>query len=104
LCPKYLGVKAIITKSFARIHKKNLINFGIIPLEFKDIKDYERIDFGDKLKIPEIKSKIEKKEKQCIVENLTKRGKIETFYQLSDREKQILLMGGLLNFIKNKQT
>ena len=101
LCPMYMGVKAIIAKSMERIHNANLINFGILPLNFKDEKDYDGIDQADELEIPEIKETL-KTGKNLIVKNITKGTEFEATYDLSDRQKEILLAGGTLSFIKKK--
>ena len=101
LCPMFLGVKAVIAKSFERIHSANLINFGIIPLTFKTEEDYDKIDQGDKLEIPNIRKRIENNE-PVIVKNLTKETEFEVNYELSTRQKNIIVAGGMLAYIKNK--
>jgi aconitate hydratase len=101
LCPMFLGVKAVIAKSFERIHSANLINFGIIPLTFKTESDYDQIDSGDELEIPDIR-KVLSENKPLIVKNLTKGKQFEVTYELSKRQKNILLAGGMLSYIKNK--
>jgi aconitate hydratase len=101
LCPMFLGVKAVIAKSFERIHSANLINFGIIPLTFKTESDYDQVDSGDKLEIPDIR-KVLSENKPLIVKNLTKGKQFEVKYELSERQKNILLAGGMLSYIKNK--
>jgi aconitate hydratase len=98
IAPRFLGVRAKIVKSFARIHKANLINFGVIPLEFADSADYGRISQGDTIRMPGIR--------RAIVE-----GKIELFIYMGDRkvkvhlsaserDRKILVAGGLLNLAK----
>jgi aconitate hydratase len=101
LCPMYMGAKAVIAKSFERIHTANLINFGIIPLTFKNDKDYDKIDQGDKIEIPNIKKIIKSKEK-LKVKNLTKHIEFEVEYNLSDRQREIIIAGGTLAYMKNK--
>lgn len=101
LCPMFLGVKAVIAKSFERIHSANLINFGIIPLTFKTESDYDQIDSGDELEISDIR-KVLSENKPLIVKNLTKGKQFEVNYELSERQKNILLAGGMLSYIKNK--
>jgi aconitate hydratase len=91
-----LGVKAVIAKSFERIHAANLINFGIIPLTFKDEGDYERIGQGDNLEIRDAR-KILEKNGAMIVKNVSSGISFEVMYSLSDRQKKILLAGGALN-------
>ncbi|MCW4002526.1 MAG: aconitate hydratase [Candidatus Bathyarchaeota archaeon] len=97
LCPMYLGVKAIIAKSVERIHAANLVNFGIISLSFKNMADYDKIDQGDEIEIPDIKKKLQNNEPVILV-NKTKNLKIELGYNLSQRQKDILYEGGLLSY------
>ena len=101
LCPMYMGTKAVIAKSFERIHTANLINFGIVPLTFKNEKDYEKVDQGDDIEIPNIRSIIKKGEALKVV-NKTKGIEFEVEYNLSDRQKEIVLAGGTLAYMKNK--
>lgn len=99
LVPLYLGIKAVITKSFARIHCANLVNAGIIPFTFKYEKDYDRIDTGDELSLPEIRDCI-KNGKAVKLKNLTKNEEYELDYQLSERQRDILLCGSLLDYTR----
>lgn len=99
LAPLYLGVKAVLVKSFARIHRSNLINAGILPLTFADEKDYDRIALGDELVLPDIR-KIIAEGKDVVVENKTKGITITAKCELTDRTKAILLAGGLLDYTK----
>ncbi len=101
LCPMYMGTKAVIAKSFERIHTANLINFGIVPLTFKNDSDYNKIDQGDNVEIPDIKNIIEKGE-PLKVKNNSKNTEFEVEYNLSDRQREIILAGGTLAFMKNK--
>jgi aconitate hydratase len=101
LCPMFLGVKAVIAKSFERIHSANLINFGIIPLTFKTESDYDLIDSGDEIQIPNIRKVLSENE-PLIIKNLTKGKDFEVNYELSERQRNILLAGGMLSYIKNK--
>ncbi|MFH1403558.1 MAG: aconitate hydratase [Candidatus Altiarchaeota archaeon] len=100
LAPMYLGVKAVIAKSFARIHKSNLINFGILPLEFADDKYYDGVEQDDILDFDDMRSKI--CEKEFTVKNKTKKREIIVRNDYSKRQVQILLAGGLLNHTKNR--
>lgn len=102
ICPMYLGVKAVIAKSFERIHAANLINFGILPLTFKDEKNYDGIDQGDRLDIPGIR-KILEAGGAIIVRNATKGISFEVICSLSRRQRDILLAGGALNLAKKKR-
>ena len=100
LAPLYLGVKAVITKSFARIHMANLINAGIIPMTFKDEADYDKIDQMDELKIENVAKQIA--DGNIIkVTNVTKGFDFECEVNFSDRQKEMLYAGGLLNYTKN---
>ncbi len=98
LAPRFLGVQVKLVKSFARIHKANLINFGIVPLTFAHPDDYEDIKQGAAVEIPDIRSKIAAGEKGLTV--LIDQKTIETILDVSDRHREILLAGGLLNWAK----
>jgi aconitate hydratase len=97
LAPKYLGVKAVIVKSFARIHLANLINFGIVPLTFKDLVDYDSIDMGDNLGVV-----IGRLRGDVRLRNLTKDTEIELTHALSPLDAEILKTGGKLPWVKAK--
>jgi aconitate hydratase len=97
LAPMYLGLKAVLVKSFARIHLANLINFGILPLTFKNEADYDKIDQGDELAVS-IKGLAPGKE--LIVENRTKGIKIPAVHPLNEREIAIIKAGGALAYAK----
>ena len=100
LVPLYLGVKAVICKSFARIHVANLVNAGILPFTFADEADYDRIDQMDELSLPNIKDCIENK-KQIVLKNLTKNEEYELdSSHLSDRQRAMLICGGLLDYTR----
>ncbi len=99
LVPLYLGIKAVITKSFARIHCANLINAGILPLNFENEADYDKISQGDELSLPNIKEEIEAG-KPVVLKNLTTGESYELNYDLSKRQKDIILAGGLLNYTR----
>jgi aconitate hydratase len=101
ICPMYLGVKAVMAKSFERIHAANLINFGILPLVFKDEKAYDEIEQGDRLTIPGIRRIIEEG-RAIIVQNTTKGINFEVTCNLSRRQRDIILAGGALNLVKGK--
>jgi aconitate hydratase len=99
LAPMYLGVKAVIVKSFARIHRANLVNFGILPLTFADPKDYDGISPDDELQITGIRSSL-KESPTIIVKNKTKGSEFELRHDLSARQIDIMLAGGMLNYTK----
>ena len=100
LAPLYLGVKAVITKSFARIHMANLINAGIVPMTFANEADYDRVDADDVLKIENIRSQIADGD-TIKVTNVTKGFDFDCSVSFSDRQKEMLYAGGLLNYTKN---
>lgn len=100
LAPLYLEVKAVLVKSFARIHKANLINAGILPLEFVDENDYDKISLGDSISIPGIREKIKNGEEITVINN-TNGEEIKAKCDITDRSRQIILAGGLLDFTKS---
>ena len=99
LIPLHLGIKAVVAKSFARIHRSNLINNAILPLVFENEADFEKISEFDHIKISKMENSIQTGE--FILEDLTKDIKIKLLGDFSDREKEILLEGGYLNYAKN---
>jgi len=96
LAPMYLGIKAILTKSYARIHRSNLINFGILPLTFKDPDEFLRIQQGDILRITNLRKGLTPGG-FLTIENETQKRSFEALHGLNRRETEILLAGGLLN-------
>lgn len=100
LVPMYLGVRAVITKGFARIHAANLINSGILPLTFVDPDDYDTIDQGDELCLDNIFEGLD--DGSLILEDKTKGKKIALSCNFTDRQKNILKAGGLLSFTKQE--
>ena len=101
LAPLYLGVKAVLVKSFARIHMANLINAGIIPMTFADESDYDKIDMLDELKIENLIENL-KSSDSVIVKNVTKGVDIKAKLDLSERQRAMLIAGGLLNYTREK--
>lgn len=101
LVPLYLGVKAVIAKSFARIHKANLLNSGILPLVFENEDDYDMLSVMDELEFSNLKKSVENGS-VVLIENLTKNKQIKTRLDLSKREREMVLAGGLLNYTKEK--
>lgn len=99
LAPLFLGVKAVLVKSFARIHKSNLINAGILPLTFVNAEDYDKIKLGDMLELPNVKDEIANG-KQITVVNKTTGDTIVADCELSDRTRNIIIAGGLLDYTK----
>jgi len=102
LAPMYLGIKAVISKSFARIHRDNLINFGILPLVFKDPADADKVNGGDRLVLENVIENL-KAGKDLAVRNDTSGVTFEVSYSYTPRQKEILFAGGLLNYTKSKQ-
>lgn len=101
LVPLYLGIKAVITKSFARIHAANLINAGIMPLSFANAEDYDKIEQGDELVLSDIFSGLDTG--SFILHNKTKNTDIPLTGLFTDRQKEILKAGDLLQYTKSKK-
>jgi aconitate hydratase len=102
LCPMYLGIKAVVAKSIERIHKANLVNYGIVPFTFVREKDYEWIEQGDELEMPEIKRRVLEDNTAVIIDK-TQHREFEVCLDLSERERAIIAAGGTLPYIKGKQ-
>lgn len=102
LVPLYLGVRAVIAKSFARIHMANLINFGIVPLTLSSEEDYERISEGDAIVIKNFSSAI-KDGKEVVLENTKNGARVALKLGFSPRQREILLAGGMLNYTRNQK-
>lgn len=101
LAPRYLGIKAVMAISFARIHRSNLINFGLAPLVFGNPDDYALIDQADRLEIANVREQL-RAGSEVVVRNLTKGRDVILTHNLSGHELEILLDGGLLNHLKVK--
>ena len=102
LVPLYLGIRAVAAKSFARIHQANLINNGILPLTFVNEADYDRIDQMDELSLPGVREKIRAGEEILQMKNETKGETYEVRLPLTDRQRGMILAGGLINFIRRQ--
>ena len=102
LVPLYLGIKAVVAKSFARIHVANLINFGIAPMTLENADDYDRFSQGDGLEIVDFAEAIRSKERVEII-NTNTGAKANARLTLSARQREILLAGGLLNYTRLKK-
>lgn len=100
LAPLYLGVKAVLVKSFARIHRANLINAGILPLTFVNEADYDKINQGDDLELADIRAKIAAGETTLTLVNKTNGAEIPVLCELTGRTKDIILAGGLLDYTR----
>ena len=101
LAPLYLGVKAVVVKSFARIHRANLINAGILPLTFVNESDYDSISEGDELSIPNVRQLISDGKEELVLVNKTNGREMPVLCELSDRTRDIILAGGLLDYTRN---
>lgn len=101
LAPLYLGIKAVIVKSFARIHKANLVNAGILPLTFENESDYDCVSQGDKLELSGLRSAV-KDENSVVMKNASNGKEIALKIELSEREREIILAGGLLDYTRSK--
>ena len=101
LAPLYLGIKAVVVKSFARIHRANLINAGILPLTFENETDYDNINEGDELSLPSIRKMISDGRTRLLLVNKTQGKEIPVLCELSGRTKDIILAGGLLDYTKH---
>ena len=99
LAPMFVGIRAIIVKSYARIHRSNLINFGILPLTFKDEKEFERVEQGDQLRIEKVRDRLQANG-SLTIQNVTQERVFEVLHELNQREIEILLAGGLLNYTR----
>lgn len=102
LAPRYLGLKVVIAKDFARIHRQNLINFGILPLTFVDEADYDKIEQGDVLLLNSIYERI-KSSDSFYIDVKNNNYKLEVQHKLSNRQKEIILAGGLINLVKQRK-
>ena len=100
LAPLYLGVKAVLVKSFARIHRANLINAGILPLTFVNEADYDNIAQGDELVLADVRKAVSEGKTQLTVVNKTNGKEIPVLCELSGRTKDIILAGGLLDYTR----
>ena len=101
ICPMYLGVKAVIAKSFERIHAANLINFGILPLTFANEADYDALSANDTIEIKGIKAALSKGS-ELVLKNTTNGKTAMLKYSLSSRQRDILLAGGMLNYTRSQ--
>lgn len=98
MAPRYLGVKLVVAKSFARIHAANLVNFGILPLTFSSESDYDALQQGDEWEVKDVRAAIQKSD-TVVIHNITKNTDITFKHSLTPRQVAIILAGGLLNYI-----
>jgi aconitate hydratase len=102
LAPRYLGLRVVIAKSFARIHWQNLVNFGVLPLVFAEASDYDRIAPQDVLKFERLPEQLQQRSELTAI-NVTKNATIATRHQLSPRQVDVMLAGGLINWDKQRR-
>ena len=102
LAPLYLGIKAVLVKSFARIHRANLINAGILPLTFINEADYDKINQGDEIALDNVRADISADKAQLVVVNKTTGAEIPVLCELTGRTKDIILAGGLLDYTREQ--
>jgi aconitate hydratase len=102
IAPRYLGLQAVIAKNFARIHWQNLVNFGVLPLEFENQVDYEHIEQGDVLALRDLRKTLESGDHRLTVENVTKGQEYTVGHRLSPRQVEVLLAGGLIPVFKER--
>ena len=102
LVPLYLGIRAVATKSFARIHQANLINNGILPMTFESEADYDRISQGDELELPGIRQAVEAGQETISLRNVTKNETYTMRMPLTERQKHMILAGGLICYTRSQ--
>ena len=102
LAPLYLGIKAVLVKSFARIHRANLINAGILPLTFVNEADYEKINQGDEIVLADVRADVEADMSHLTIVNKTTGAEIPVLCELTGRTKDIILAGGLLDYTREQ--
>jgi aconitate hydratase len=103
IAPRYLGLKVVIAKSFARIHWQNLINFGMLPLTFVDPADYDKIEPGDNLEIVAARRTLSR-EKRLEVANVSQNARFSAAHTLSDRQIDMVLEGSLINVVRKRHS
>lgn len=103
LAPMYLGIKAVVAKSFARIHRQNLVNFGILPLKLINPADYELINQLDNIEIPGVAEALRSGQAELDLVDKTSNARIRVTHDLSEREREVVLAGGRLNYIKARR-
>ena len=102
LVPLYLGIRAVAAKSFARIHQANLINNGILPLTFANESDYDKIDQMDELSLPDVRAAVQAGKDELELRNETKQESYKVLLPLTERQRGMILSGGLINFIRTQ--
>lgn len=102
LAPRYLGLKIALVKDFARIHWQNLVNFGVLPLTFVNVDDYDKLKNGDILVVSNLRNKV-KADQPFFLEIKGTDKRIEVTHALSKRQIDVMLQGGMINWVKNRQ-
>jgi aconitate hydratase len=102
IVPRYLGLRAVVAQSYARIHWQNLVNFGVLPLEFVDESDYDEIETGDVLSISGIRGSIGSSD-QLTIRNTTRDTEYDVRHRLSPRQVEVLLTGGLIPWLHERR-
>ncbi|MFB4167962.1 aconitate hydratase [Virgibacillus sp. JSM 102003] len=102
LAPRYLGLRVALVKDFARIHWQNLVNFGVLPLTFVNKEDFDLLSSGDVLELTDLRNKIQQGN-QFSIKVKDKDQEINVQHALSERQLEIMLKGGIINWVKNKQ-
>ena len=102
LVPLYLGIRAVAAKSFARIHQANLINNGILPLTFANESDYDRIDQMDEMSLPDVRAAVAAGKDELELRNETKQESYKVLLPLTERQRGMILSGGLINYIRTQ--
>src|SRR5436305_6310747 len=100
IAPRFLGMRAVIAKNFARIHWQNLVNFGILPLEFADPADYDRVEQDDVLVLDDLREVLNDDGRPVVAGNITKGERYELTHHLSPRQVDVILAGGLIPIFK----
>jgi aconitate hydratase len=100
LAPRYLGLRVVLARGFARIHGQNLVNFGILPLEFADPAEYDQLESGDILVLKDLNERVH--EGSVLIENRNRGRMFEARHELSARQVDVLLVGGLINWVKKQ--
>jgi aconitate hydratase len=101
LAPLHLGIRAVVAKSFARIHRRNLISQGILPLRFKEESDYEKFAQGQEWELPEIRARLENGDEEVPLKK--EDDEVMLLAEFSKRERDILLAGGILRQLREKE-
>jgi len=104
LAPRYLGLRAVLAKDFARIHWQNLVNFGILPLTFVSEGDYDAVEQGDALALPRVREELEGGGCEVTVENRTRDRSFRVRHELSDRQVEMILDGSLISYFRSSRS